>query len=255
MRQAGSNPGLRRNPSCDEAGFTIVETATMLMVMFILAGALAPIVSESVDTARAVKAANDAQVIASGMIQFERDLGPSAIAYGSGSYGAGTGLVVRQSAAPQVLISDGEAPRVDGEAPGDTPDFRKRFALKLNTPDQATQQSSRAARQAWLDAAAAFIEDHLITNRAGYRMRKPHDVTGWNGPYISSLIKSDPWGHRYFINCQWLDGSASAADQNGQPRRAVFIVSAGANGIIETPFDQPLSDAHLYGDDLGVRIQ
>jgi type II secretory pathway pseudopilin PulG len=233
-----------------EAGFTLVETVVMLTVAFILSGALVPIVSESVDTARAVNAANDAKLIAAGMIQFERDLGTSAIAYAGAGFrdrvtGGGTAAV------PGVLISDGDTPDVADTDATDGPDYRKRFAL--NRP--AALRFGRAARRAWLTASTGSISDHLVTNRAGYRAHSAGDDGGWNGPYISQLIKSDPWGRRYQINTGWLNAETSVADAQGNLRRAVFIVSAGPNGVIDTPFDQPISDATLMGDDVGIRIQ
>lgn len=233
-------------------GFTIVETATTLTVMFILAGALAPIVSDSVSTARAVKAANDSRLIATGMIQFERDLGSvvmgDSVVSGSGSTGAGASG--RRAA---VLVSDGDAPEAGADSETDAPDFRKRFLL--NKPGLVAPQSGRAARHAWLEAATGLIDDHLITNRAGHRVKRPSDTSGWNGPYISAVIKSDPWGKRYMVNTGWLSGGATAADEKGDMRRAVFVVSAGDNGVIDTPYDQPINDASLQGDDIGVRIQ
>ncbi len=223
----------------------MIETTTMLAVMFLLAGALSPIVSESIGTARAVKAANDAKMIATGMIQFERDLGPSAIVGGGGD---GTGLAPRGAPPPEVLISEGDAPKVDGEQSQGGPIPRGSFGL-------SALGAVAVSRRGWRDAVAASIEDHLITNRAGYRLRTPDELTGWNGPYIAGRVRSDPWGSRYMINCLWLDGGITAADANGRARRAVFVLSAGANGVVETPFDQPISDAHVYGDDIAVRIQ
>lgn len=237
----------------DSRGFTIVETATTLTVMFILAGALAPIVSDSVSTARAVKAANDSRLIATGMIQFERDLGSSVIGDGAVSVSGGSAVAGAPGRRAAVLVSDGDEPEVSGESAADTPDFRKKFLL--NKPGLAAPQSGRAARRAWLEAATGLIDDHLITNRAGHRLKRPSDTAGWNGPYISAVIKSDPWGKRYLVNTGWLSGGASAADENGDMRRAVFVVSAGDNGVIDTPFDQPINDASLQGDDIGIRIQ
>ena len=61
-----------------QRGITILETTVILSVLFILAGAMSPIVSESVNTARAVKARNDASMIAMGLINFQKDLGADA---------------------------------------------------------------------------------------------------------------------------------------------------------------------------------
>jgi hypothetical protein len=72
---------------------------------------------------------------------------------------------------------------------------------------------------------------------------------------VSNEIKSDPWGHQYLVNARWMDARSSAADANGNPRRAVFVVSAGADGVIDTPFEQSITDARAYGDDVVIRIQ
>jgi hypothetical protein len=97
--------------------------------------------------------------------------------------------------------------------------------------------------------------DHLVTNRHGYRFRRPGESGGWNGPYVSADVKGDPWGNQYMINSEWLDGGTTAADINGNERHAVFVVSAGSDGVIQTPFDQPISDARAVGDDIVIRIQ
>jgi hypothetical protein len=57
------------------------------------------------------------------------------------------------------------------------------------------------------------------------------------------------------INSRWLDGGSTPADAQGRTRKAVFVVSAGNNGVIETPFEQPITDAQAYGDDIVIRIQ
>ena len=94
-----------------------------------------------------------------------------------------------------------------------------------------------------------------MSNRKGYRFRRPGEYGGWNGPYLSADVKGDPWGNQFLINAAFLDGASTATDRFGNQRRAVFVVSAGANGVIETPFDQPITDARAHGDDIVVRIQ
>ena len=92
-------------------------------------------------------------------------------------------------------------------------------------------------------------------NRAGYRYRRPGEYGGWNGPYLSAPVPGDPWGNQYLVNTQFLDGGTTAADSTGRVRRAVFVVSAGGNGVIETPFEQPIVDAKAFGDDIVIRLQ
>jgi general secretion pathway protein G len=64
--------------------------------------------------------------------------------------------------------------------------------------------------------------------------------TTWKGPYMAR-VTADPWGNTYLIN-------ADGFSIDGQ---AVWILSAGPNGQVETPtFSQT-----LLGDDIGLRIK
>ena len=238
-----------------ERGITIIETTVILSVLFILAGAMAPIVSESVNTARAVKARNDASMIAMGLINLQKDLGGDAL-----SFGSAVATVGRSLALPNVLASEGADPEVDGA--GDIVEAAIALPILASPGEQSAAMSGdarraamRAQRRKWRETRADALDDHLRTNRRGYRYRRPGEYGGWNGPYVSAQIVGDPWGKRYMINSQFLDGSASAADANGNPRNAVFVISAGADGVIDTPFEQPIVDARPYGDDIVIRIQ
>jgi type II secretory pathway pseudopilin PulG len=236
----------------NERGITIIETTVILSVLFILAGAMAPIVSESVNTARAVKARNDASMIAMALINLQKDLGGDALSFGGAVAAIGQSMTL-----PDVLASQGVAPEVEG--PDDPAEAGLALPI-LARPGQATGRASeraalRVQRRRWRQARVDALDDHLRTNRRGYRYRRPGEYGGWNGPYLSAEIQGDPWGKRYLVNSQFLDGSATAADANGNPRRAVFVISAGADGIIDTPFEQPIVDARGHGDDIVVRIQ
>ena len=238
-----------------ERGITIIETTVILSVLFILAGAMAPIVSESVNTARAVKARNDASMIAMGLVNLQKDLGGDAL-----SFGGAVAVVGRSLALPNMLASEGADPEVDGA--DDVVETAIALPI-LAAPGQQTAAMSgrarrgalRAERRKWRETRAEALDDHLRTNRHGYRYRRPGEYGGWNGPYVSAQIAGDPWGKKYMINSQFLDGSASVADADGNPRKAVFVISAGADGVIDTPFEQPIVDALAYGDDIVIRIQ
>jgi prepilin-type N-terminal cleavage/methylation domain-containing protein len=70
----------------------------------------------------------------------------------------------------------------------------------------------------------------------------------WRGPYQTSF-PADPWGNRYAVNI----GNATGAFP------AVWVLSAGPDGIIQTPFN-PAAPAvgttlTVSGDDIVYRIQ
>jgi hypothetical protein len=205
-------------------------------------------------------------MIAMGLINLQKDLGGDAMSFGGAvaSLGASLASPADASPLPDVLVSAGEAPEAT-ETDGDmleavqagpmlaqlTPPGQGRGRGALNSPVSRL----RAERRRWREMNAGSLEDHLLTNRRGYRYRRPGEYGGWNGPYLSAPTRGDAWGNQFLVNSAWLDGGSTAADAEGRPRRAVFVVSAGANGVIETPFEQPMTDARAFGDDIVVRIQ
>jgi type II secretory pathway pseudopilin PulG len=238
----------------NERGITILETTVILSVLFILAGVMSPIVSESVNTARAVKAKNDASMIATGLINLQKDVGADALNLGGAAIG---GAALRL---PDLLVSQGSAPDVEdaetresGPAPM-IPLLAAPGQSGVSLPADA-RAAMRAERRRWRDTPAGSLDDHLMNNRRGYRFRRSGEYGGWNGPYVSAEVKGDPWGRQFLINSRWLDGGSSAADAEGRIRRAVFVVSAGADGVVDTPFEQSIIDARAYGDDIVIRIQ
>lgn len=237
-----------------ERGITILETTVILSVLFILAGAMSPIVSESVNTARAVKAKNDASMIAMGLINLQKDVGADALNIG------GAGVAGPSLRLPDLLASQGGAPETE-DAPTSESDATPMVSL-LAAPGHSgvsltanARAATRAERRRWRDTPAGSLDDHLTSNRRGYRFRRTGEYGGWNGPYVSAEVKGDPWGRQFLINSQWLDGGSSTADAQGRIRRAVFVVSAGADGVVDTPFEQSIVDARAYGDDIVIRIQ
>lgn len=118
-----------------------------------------------------------------------------------------------------------------------------------------------------------LLANQLVTNQPGYigtgnfvgipypRMGQISwsRYKGWNGPYVASIPKSDPWDDRYFVNVQMLTQQGVAMESTltlgvGQ-RAAVFVVSAGPNRQLETRFDQTADGFVAGGDDIVYRIQ
>ncbi len=100
---------------------------------------------------------------------------------------------------------------------------------------------------------------------------------GWRGSYLGNSVDKDPWGNKYLINSQFLSvppnvdtyGFCSMELQSvrSNDRRTgssyyvsgmdwsydTFVISAGPNGIYETPF--ALRGAEAKGDDIIYVIQ
>lgn len=68
----------------------------------------------------------------------------------------------------------------------------------------------------------------------------------WRGPYIGSL-DSDPWGNQYLIPTANLSTTST---------NWAIVISAGANGVLETTISQPNSSPFaVSGDDIVAIIK
>lgn len=213
-----SHPG-PLTPRRTDPGFTLIELTVVLAVIVTLALVLTPSINNFINDSRAARARNDCQTIAAAIVQFYRDTGffPQWTAAQAG----GAGL---PAARLQLLVSGGGAPLED-------------------------------VPTLWTTGEGGPLADQLMNNRPGYTLRTPSSQFGWNGPYVSSELGPDPWGRRYVVNVGLIDTSPGTVTGTGSVKSAVWVLSAGANGTIETPFSQSVLAAQLYGDDIGQRIQ
>jgi hypothetical protein len=211
--------------------------ATLLMV---LAGTLLPVMSESISNARVARARDEAAQISTALVNFRRDVGSLA------ADGATLHVSLpapHETRAIDVLISNGLLPRLAEDMP----------PAPSGNPTQA-DRPGRSALQPWTTLSRAdALDAHLRVNLRRYPKGTMGPGTGWNGPYLSTAVEADPWGHAYLVNGGLLCNMSTPPE--ARTARAVFVLSAGPNGTIETPFVQPVGSAHAFGDDIIVRIQ
>lgn len=224
----------------------------MLSIIFILAGAMLPVVSDSINTARLVRAQNDVSQIAIAMVNFQRDVGPFLSGDASGSHLTTGGKNGSSLRAVDLLVSAGDVPAVATDA--DASAFVQLQTAGSVPGTLMTAPNVIASLARWVDSPIVdSLDDQLRINRHGYQMSRSGPGSGWNGPYLSREISADPWGNRYMIN------TANLKEGPKRPGQctfcAVFVLSAGPDGVLQTPFDQPLVNANIMGDDIAVRVQ
>ncbi|MEX1127784.1 MAG: hypothetical protein WEB50_04380 [Vicinamibacterales bacterium] len=112
-----------------------------------------------------------------------------------------------------------------------------------------------AAADAALEALAAHLRGATLLSPSGPAiltgpgaLPRANDaawLTATSAPLtaVAPPVDEDPWANAYVVN------TGVGAGQ------AIWILSAGPNGIIETPFEQPSQSAVLAGDDRGVRLR
>jgi hypothetical protein len=184
-----------------------------------LALILTPSITNFINDSRVARTRSDTQTISSAIVQFYKDTGffPKWSAASSGGPGVAASQV-------DLLVSPGNVPLAAAPSP-------------------------------WTTGTTDALADQLMTNAPGYLMRSAAASVGWNGPYLSSAIGADAWNNRYAVNIALVDTTQGTQTSTGDTKRAVWVISAGPNGQIETAYDQPITAAATSGDDIAVRVQ
>ena len=200
-------------------GFTLIELTVVLAVIVTLALMLTPSITGFIGDSRSARARADTQTISAAIIQFYRDNGffPMWTTASAGGPGPAASRV-------DLLVSPGNVPAV-------------------------------AAPNTWTTGTADELANQLIANVPAYTPRTPTATFGWNGPYVSSAIGADPWNNRYLVDVGLIDTTQGAQTSSGTAKSAVWVISSGPNGTIDTPYAQPITMAIVAGDDIAVRIQ
>ncbi|HXH25969.1 MAG TPA: prepilin-type N-terminal cleavage/methylation domain-containing protein [Vicinamibacterales bacterium] len=210
----------RRRQSSPAGGFTLIELTVVLAVIVTLALILTPSITNFINDSRVARARADIQTLNAAIAQFYKDNGFYPQWATSSGGGPGTTKL-------DLLVSPGNVP----------------------SASSATTWTSTSA------TATDSIADQLVTNAPGYRMKTATSDFGWNGPYLTSNIGADPWNNRYAINVGLIDPTIGTQTASGATKSAVWVISAGPNGQIETAYTQPITTAALGGDDIGTRVQ
>jgi prepilin-type N-terminal cleavage/methylation domain-containing protein len=200
-------------------GFTLIELTVVLAVIVTLALVLTPSITNFINDARVSRARADIGSLQAAITQFYKDNGfwPQWSVANNGGPGLDTNKV-------DLLVSAGNIPTV-------------------------------ASANLWTAGTPDRFEDQLVANAPGYTNRTATSTFGWNGPYISNVINADPWNNRYAANISAIDNTIGITDASNNLKNAVFILSAGANGILDTPYAQAMTVAVPGGDDISVRLQ
>jgi prepilin-type N-terminal cleavage/methylation domain-containing protein len=200
-------------------GFTLIELTVVLAVIVTLALVLTPSITNFISDSRVARTRTDTQTVASAIVQFYKDTGffPQwSQASGGGPGGSGDKV--------DLLISAGNTPSV-------------------------------SAATTWTTGTTGALIGQLMSNTPGYTLKNTTAQFGWNGPYLSSTIGADAWSNRYAVNIGLIDLTAGTQTAAGGTKSAVWVISAGPNGQIETAYSQPVTTGLVSGDDIAVRVQ
>lgn len=202
-----------------DTGFTLIELTVVLAVIVTLALILTPSITNFINDSRVARTRADTQTVAAAVVQFYKDNGffPQWSTASAGGPGTAANKV-------DLLVSPGNVPTV-------------------------------AAANLWTTGKTDTLSSQLMTNSPSYTLKNATATFGWNGPYLSSGVGADAWNNRYMVNVGLIDTTQGTQTSAGVTKSAVWVISAGANGQIETGYAQAITAASLTGDDIGVRVQ
>ena len=210
-------------------GFTLIEIIVAVALVAILSAAVAPSVLNNIAQGRVSRAQSDVQAIAGGVMRFRSEVARYprlAVASHPDTVG---------EAFDFLASSNGTFPAIATGANWPT-------ALTTGVVATASTEQILSHLIQGKDDAANLAADSYP------KATNPDDPTdiGFRQGLISS-DPADPWGHKYLIN-------VAALGTIGQP---VWVISAGANGVMETLIANTGTNAPevVAGDDIGFRIQ
>ncbi len=221
--------------------FTLVEMTIILSVIAILSAILVPTVMSHVTRSQIIRARQDVKAIGNAINRFYDDVGFVPTTSDSIDGGPGENEI-------DMMIGPGELPLLPTE-PVPVNASTATAAAVLPATVNPSQMND------WLTGTADFFSNHLVNNIPGYDLKGGEEQRGWNGPYLSSAPAADPWSMRYMMNVAFMEPSAGVVSADGLPKRAVFVLSAGPNRIVETAFDQAVTSVVIGGDDIVHRMQ
>jgi len=109
-------------------------------------------------------------------------------------------------------------------------------------------QFGEKAKESWGDSKDN-LHSYVVSNGPEKKAWYDHfkniggRFDGWNGPYLPREL-ADPWGHAYVVSVSGFSGGT-------KPDNNAWCLSAGPNGIVETPAPAK----RPKGDDVGIVVR
>ncbi len=206
-------------------GFTLLEIIIAVAIVAIMAVAIAPPLIKNLNEGKAARAQSDAKVIGTAILSFYKDTGRWPLQNDDDSAYDLTRLVGNED--------------LGGGNEG--------------IPAGASGISGSGNWDSW--GQPGTLNAQLIANAAGsvdplyIESKNPHIKPGWNGPYLDS-VPLDPWGNPYVVNIRFVNSTVT-----DYKRHNVMVLSAGPDGLFQTPFHSNTFDESIGGDDIGYIIR
>ena len=198
-------------------GFTLTQLLLALAALLFASLVVPAWLAVRVNESRIARAERDAHAIAEAIERFERDFGFPPAWRRADDRASG-----READGLDLLVGPGEVPKLGPAAAG------------------------------WASGRADTLANQLIDNGPGYGGPGGGAEAAWRGPYVATAPRADPWQNRYIVNVGVAPARQGARRAGSS---ALVVVSAGPNGIVETPYWESPEDVRAGGDDIVVHVR
>jgi type II secretory pathway pseudopilin PulG len=226
-----SNQGSRFN---EQRGMSLVEATIVLMVIFMLSAVLAPNVGDYIEDARHVKAKEDSEAVGLTIVRLQRDIGQCLKFDATEGCTKDNRVDILRSSGTDVPASDLGTSAVDFTSDDIEPGT-------INWDDDQEAGVGDTMESQFVLNAPEYPAPSDSTP-TGYTQAGPVSGLGWRGAYITTPVGADPWGKVYLSNTAFLVVARDATDDDNEGGRRggwsrdTLVVSAGPNGLFDTPF-------------------
>lgn len=199
-----------------ERGFTLVEVVVVIAVVLLLTGIAVPMISSYVEDSKRARARSEVGTLAGSIASFYKDTATWPTRDSTGTNNVLYALYT-----------------------GST--------LPTSNPFLAGHNWDTWARSA---TRGDLLDNHLMVNEPQGSATAAYSTTGsnqWRGPYLPESSPLDPWARPYVVFVR------SAFDASAVNYKKIIVLSAGLNGVIDTPFQAQTNQA-ITGDDIGVTV-
>ena len=245
-----------------ERGLSLVEATIILMVLAILTAVIAPSMGDFLTDSRGVKAREDVQAIGISVERLRRDVGITCLSKDPDPITTACQIVNRVD----LLVSDGNDPGASAGAATLAASTAAATSYNwLGASANAVPASNRdTVDNQFMDNGVAYLNAGVNASNVYVSGAAPKVGIGWRGAYLTGPGGADPWGYKYQANTVYLTVAQNAATGTSEGqlqagwRSDVFVVTGGANGVIDTNFssqDAGGSGSKANADDIIYVLQ
>jgi len=228
---------------------SLIEATIILMILFLLTAVMSPAVGDYIEDARHTKGKEDVEAIGVSIVRLQRDVGNCLKLVAATACTEANRVDILRSSGPDIVVGDlNTTLAVDFTHADITPGT-------INWDDDQVADVGDTMEMQFVLNTTPLYPTPADSTPTGFTKSGPQAGLGWRGAYLSAPIGTDPWGKVYVSNTAFLVVASDSTDgtlegnKAGGWSRDTIVLSAGPNGIFDTPFGGNVAHGTTVGGD------